>query len=102
MRIEGKSDEKDGIIDLPNGRKEEADLILRSIWKLIHPMYHCIMKRLKNNLGVVCVTAGPGSTNAVPGLAEAFVDSGAVLVLSGQVERSHTHFTEVTRVKLIE
>lgn len=35
--------------------------------------------------GVVCVTAGPGSTNALAGLAEIWVDSGNVLVLSGQV-----------------
>lgn len=38
--------------------------------------------------GVVCVTAGPGSTNALAGLAEIWVDSGNVLVLSGQVPTS--------------
>ena len=54
------------------------------------PMMAEAYARLKNNLGVVCVTAGPGSTNAIPGLAEAYVDSGAVLILSGQVERAHT------------
>jgi acetolactate synthase-1/2/3 large subunit len=54
------------------------------------PMMAEAYARLKNCLGVVCVTAGPGCTNAVPGLAEAYVDSGAILVLSGQVERSHT------------
>ena len=31
--------------------------------------------------GVVCVTAGPGSTNALAGLAEIWVDSGNVLVI---------------------
>lgn len=54
------------------------------------PMMAEAYARLKNSLGVVCVTAGPGCTNAVPGLAEAYVDSGAVLILSGQVDRSHT------------
>ena len=38
--------------------------------------------------GVVCVTAGPGSTNALAGLAEIWVDSGNVLVISGQVPTS--------------
>jgi len=40
--------------------------------------------RLTGKLGVVSVTSGPGATNAVAGLAEAWVDSGAVLILSGQ------------------
>ena len=35
--------------------------------------------------GVVCVTAGPGSTNAIAGLAEVWVDSGSILIISGQV-----------------
>jgi acetolactate synthase-1/2/3 large subunit len=44
----------------------------------------------KSKLGIACVTAGPGSTNAVPGLAEAFVDSSPIVVFSGQVDRKHT------------
>ena len=44
----------------------------------------------KSKLGIACVTAGPGPTNAVPGLAEAFVDSSPVVVFSGQVDRKHT------------
>ena len=39
------------------------------------------------NIGAVCVTAGPGATNALPGLAEAYVDSAPVIILSGQVEK---------------
>ncbi len=35
--------------------------------------------------GVVCVTAGPGSTNALAGLAEVWVDSAQILIISGQV-----------------
>ena len=41
--------------------------------------------KLTGKLGVVCVTAGPGALNAVPGLGECWVDSTPVLILSGQV-----------------
>ena len=44
--------------------------------------------REKGGIGAVCVTAGPGATNAIPGLAEAYVDSAPVLILSGQVQRN--------------
>ncbi len=46
--------------------------------------------RVTSNIGVACVTAGPGATNAVPGLAEAYVDSSPIVVISGQVVRKHT------------
>ncbi len=39
-----------------------------------------------NNLGVALVTAGPGSTNAVTGVAGAWIDSTPMLVLSGQAK----------------
>lgn len=54
------------------------------------PMMAEAYARLTQKVGVVCVTAGPGCTNAVPGLAEAYVDSAPILILSGQVERNHT------------
>ena len=38
------------------------------------------------NLGVVMVTTGPGGTNAITGVAAAWVDSTPMLVLSGQVK----------------
>lgn len=38
------------------------------------------------NLGVVLVTTGPGSTNAITGVAGSWVESVPVLVLSGQVK----------------
>lgn len=41
--------------------------------------------RVTENLGVCLVTTGPGSTNALSGVAGAFVDSIPVLVISGQV-----------------
>ena len=55
--------------------------------------------RIKNDIGVACVTAGPGATNAIPGLAEAFVDSSPIVVISGQVEKKHT--TIFTKSKTI-
>ncbi len=46
--------------------------------------------RFKQSLGAVCVTSGPGAANAVSGLVEAWVDSSPILILSGQVQTSHT------------
>ena len=41
--------------------------------------------KLLNDVGVVIATTGPGGTNAISGVAEAWVDSAPVLVISGQV-----------------
>ena len=51
------------------------------------PMMAEAYAKARNSLGAVCVTAGPGATNALPGLAEAFVDSAPVIIISGQVEK---------------
>jgi acetolactate synthase I/II/III large subunit len=59
------------------------------------PMMAEAYARLTGKLGVVCVTAGPGATNALPGLAEAWVDSAPILI-SGQVERRHTTYCSNT------
>lgn len=40
-----------------------------------------------NNLGVVQVTTGPGATNALTGVAAAYLDSTPMMVISGQVKR---------------
>ena len=40
-----------------------------------------------NHLGVALVTTGPGGTNAITGVAGAWIDSTPLLVLSGQVKR---------------
>jgi len=44
--------------------------------------------KVTNNLGVAMVTSGPGSTNALTGLAGAWLDSTPCLFLSGQVKRA--------------
>lgn len=54
------------------------------------PMMAEAYGRLSRKVGVVCVTSGPGSTNSIPGLAEAYVDSAPVLILSGQVPTHQT------------
>lgn len=44
--------------------------------------------RVTNNLGVALVTSGPGGTNAITGVAGAWLESTPVLIISGQVKRS--------------
>src|SRR5271156_2759064 len=46
-----------------------------------------------NGLGVALVTTGPGGTNAITGLAGAWLDSTPTLFLSGQVKRADRMFT---------
>lgn len=41
--------------------------------------------------GVICTTAGPGATNALTGIAEAYSDSIPVLLISGQVNHDRIH-----------
>ena len=56
--------------------------------------------RIKNKVGVACVTAGPGATNALPGLAEAYVDSSPIIILSGQVDyKQTTHSTNSKNIR---
>ena len=44
--------------------------------------------RVTNNLGVALVTTGPGGTNAITGVAGAWLDSTPCLFISGQVKRN--------------
>jgi len=44
--------------------------------------------RISDNLGVAFVTTGPGGTNAVTGVAGAWLDSTSCLFISGQVKRA--------------
>lgn len=48
--------------------------------------------RVTNKLGVVVVTTGPGSTNAITGVVDAWVDSVPLLVISGQTKRSQNAY----------
>jgi len=40
----------------------------------------------KNDIGVCCVTTGPGATNAVTAVAGAWIESSPLLIISGQVK----------------
>jgi acetolactate synthase-1/2/3 large subunit len=53
-----------------------------------------------NDLGVALVTTGPGGTNAITGVAGAWLDSTPTLFLSGQVKRPDRMFDSVTNKPL--
>ncbi len=64
-----------------------------------------------NNLGVAMVTTGPGGTNAISGLAGAWLDSTPCLFISGQVKRAdligdrgvrQMGFQELNIVRIVE
>ena len=42
--------------------------------------------RVTNNIGLLMVTTGPGGTNALTGIAGAFIESTPIIVISGQVK----------------
>lgn len=44
--------------------------------------------RVNNNIGLLMVTTGPGGTNAITGVAAAYIESTPLFVVSGQVKRS--------------
>ena len=44
--------------------------------------------RISGSPGVVCVTTGPGGTNALTGVAGAWLDSIPMIVISGQIKRA--------------
>ena len=48
-----------------------------------------------NNIGVCLVTTGPGGTNAVTGVAAAWLDSTPMLALSGQVQKKENSIRRV-------
>ena len=53
--------------------------------------------RVTGRAGVVLVTSGPGATNAITGIATAYMDSVPIVVISGQVPLSLIHISEPTR-----
>ncbi|MCL2023446.1 MAG: thiamine pyrophosphate-binding protein [Oscillospiraceae bacterium] len=46
--------------------------------------------RVNNKIAAVCVTSGPGGTNALTGVLGGFLDSVPMLIISGQVKYDHT------------
>ena len=44
--------------------------------------------RVNNTIGVSFVTSGPGATNAITGVAGAWIESTPLIVISGQVSRA--------------
>jgi len=53
--------------------------------------------KVTNHLGVCMVTTGPGGTNAVTGVAGAWLDSTPMLIVSGQVKRPDRMFDSAGR-----
>jgi acetolactate synthase-1/2/3 large subunit len=47
--------------------------------------------RVTGQPGVICTTAGPGATNALTGIGEAWGDSSPVLLITGQVNHDRLH-----------
>ena len=47
--------------------------------------------RVTGQPGVICTTAGPGATNALTGIAEAWGDSIPLLLVTGQVNHDRMH-----------
>ena len=55
--------------------------------------------RVKNSFGACLVTTGPGGTNAITGVAGAWVDSIPIFVVSGQVKRELISNYKILRQK---
>jgi len=53
--------------------------------------------KVTNHLGVCMVTTGPGGTNAITGVAGAWLDSTPMLIVSGQVKRPDRMFDSAGR-----
>ena len=74
------------------GMMHLLDSVGKSKFKVV-PMHHeqaasiaaNAYGRTKNSIGICLVTSGPGATNAITGVAAAFMDSVPMIVISGQV-----------------
>lgn len=55
--------------------------------------------RTRNIPGVALVTIGPGATNAITGVAEAYVDSSPLFVISGQASSKLLMYEESTGIR---
>lgn len=58
-----------------------------------------IRARLTGKLGAALVTIGPGATNAITGVAQAYTDSSAVMVLSGQASSKLLKYEQDTGIR---
>lgn len=58
-----------------------------------------IYARVHGGLGAALVTIGPGATNAITGVAQAFLDSSAVMVLSGQASSKLLAYEQSTGIR---
>ncbi len=58
-----------------------------------------INARLSGHLGAALVTVGPGATNAITGVAQAYTDSSAVMVLSGQASSRLLKYEQDTGIR---
>ena len=57
--------------------------------------------RVHNRVAAVCVTSGPGGTNALTGVLGAWLDSVPMLILSGQVRYAYTARAADTRLRAL-
>ena len=79
------------------GMMHLLDSVGKSNFKII-PMHHeqavsiasNAYGRTKNSIGIALVTSGPGATNAITGVAAAYMDSVPMIVISGQVSTLFT------------
>ena len=84
------------------GMMHLLDSVGKSKFKVI-PMHHeqaasiaaNAYGRIKNTIGICLVTSGPGATNAITGVAAAFMDSFQLIVISGKF------FTFFSKKKMI-
>ena len=78
-----------------------------------HPKLHCTYNhheqacamaaeayaRLDNKIAAVCVTSGPGATNAITGVLCAWMDSIPMLIISGQVRYATTVYASGLKLR---
>lgn len=57
--------------------------------------------RVKGNIGVAMVTAGPGSVNALNGVLGAWADSSPIMIISGQSNLMNVSYMKNTKIRQI-